>query len=245
MGSQSTHMSFVRPLLRGPVSLALRKATARATLPQQRAIWSMTRTAMTPGSIGPVAFIKPTAGASARACSSNAKSRAEETQRQNNTNIALWGATAAIVTLAASYLSVPLYRMFCQAYGYDLATQEESQERLKGLTPDERCAESAVVGMATYSVTPVQAGKHFKKVQCFCFEEQRLQVGEDVDMPVLFYMDPELLDDEQMDGVNDVTLSYTFFEAADSEGIDASVAAGATLGIRAPPPARMPARSNY
>merc|ERR1712086_268066 len=50
---------------------------------------------------------------------------------------------------------------------------------------------------------------------------------------------------EQMDGVNDVTLSYTFFEAADSEGIDASVAAGATLGIRAPPPARMPARSNY
>ena len=43
-----------------------------------------------------------------------AKSRAEETQRQNNTNIALWGATAAIVTLAASYLSVPLYRMFCQ-----------------------------------------------------------------------------------------------------------------------------------
>jgi len=282
-------MSFVRPLLRGPVSLALRKATARATLPQQRAIWSMTRTAMTPGSIGPVAFIKPTAGASARACSSNAKSKAEETQRQNNTNIALWGATAAVVTLAFSYLSVPLYRMFCQAYGYDLATQEESQERLKGMTPDERCAEremlirfdagtndrmqwkfkplqraitvipgksslafynaknhaeSAVVGMATYSVTPTAAGKHFKKVQCFCFEEQRLQVGEDVDMPVLFYMDPELLDDEQMKGVNDVTLSYTFFEAADSEGIDASVAAGATLGIREPR-VQKPARSNY
>jgi cytochrome c oxidase assembly protein Cox11 len=63
-------------------------------------------------------------------------------------------------------------------------------------------------------------------------------------MPVLFYMDPELLDDEQMKGVNDVTLSYTFFEAADSEGIDASVAAGATLGIREPR-VQKPARSNY
>lgn len=65
--------------------------------------------------------------------------------------------------------------------------------------------------MATYSVTPAQTAPYFSKIQCFCFEEQRLNAGETVDMPVFFYLDPDLLTDLNMRGVETVTLSYTFF----------------------------------
>ena len=52
-----------------------------------------------------------------------------------------------------------------------------------------------VTGVATYNVQPNKAGSHFNKVQCFCFEEQRLRAGEEVDMPVFFYLDPEFASD--------------------------------------------------
>ncbi|KAK3304512.1 cytochrome c oxidase assembly protein CtaG/Cox11-domain-containing protein [Chaetomium strumarium] len=68
-----------------------------------------------------------------------------------------------------------------------------------------------IVGVATYSVTPAQVAPYFSKIQCFCFEEQRLAAGETVDMPVFFYLDPELLKDVNMKGVETVTLNYTFF----------------------------------
>lgn len=68
-----------------------------------------------------------------------------------------------------------------------------------------------IIGVATYSVTPGQTAPYFSKIQCFCFEEQRLNAGETVDMPVFFYLDPDLLNDMNMRGVNEVTLSYTFF----------------------------------
>ncbi len=68
-----------------------------------------------------------------------------------------------------------------------------------------------IIGVATYSVTPAQVAPYFSKIQCFCFEEQRLTAGESVDMPVFFYLDPDLLDDLNMRGVETVTLSYTFF----------------------------------
>ncbi|KAH7040751.1 cytochrome c oxidase assembly protein CtaG/Cox11-domain-containing protein [Microdochium trichocladiopsis] len=70
-----------------------------------------------------------------------------------------------------------------------------------------------IIGVATYSVTPAQTAAYFSKIQCFCFEEQRLNAGETVDMPVFFYLDPDLLNDLNMRGVNEVTLSYTFFKA--------------------------------
>ncbi|KAJ1338006.1 cytochrome c oxidase assembly protein subunit 11 [Microdochium nivale] len=70
-----------------------------------------------------------------------------------------------------------------------------------------------IIGVATYSVTPGQTAPYFSKIQCFCFEEQRLNAGETVDMPVFFYLDPDLLNDMNMRGVNEVTLSYTFFKA--------------------------------
>jgi len=72
-----------------------------------------------------------------------------------------------------------------------------------------------VNGVSTYSVAPVEAGQYLNKVQCFCFEEQRLEPGEEVDMPVFFYFDPEFADDPRMDSVDEVTLSYTFFEATE------------------------------
>jgi cytochrome c oxidase assembly protein subunit 11 len=76
---------------------------------------------------------------------------------------------------------------------------------------------SPVTGVATYNVYPPKAGLYFNKVQCFCFEEQRLLGGEEVDMPVLFYIDPEFYEDDQLDGVQDVTLSYTFFKTDEED----------------------------
>jgi len=68
-----------------------------------------------------------------------------------------------------------------------------------------------IIGVATYSVTPGQVGQYFSKIQCFCFEEQRLNAGETVDMPVFFYIDPDFANDPNMKGIEQVTLSYTFF----------------------------------
>jgi len=68
-----------------------------------------------------------------------------------------------------------------------------------------------IIGVATYSVTPAQVAPYFSKIQCFCFEEQRLNKGETVDMPVFFYIDPEFLKDPTMKGIDTITLNYTFF----------------------------------
>lgn len=71
--------------------------------------------------------------------------------------------------------------------------------------------EEDIIGVATYSVTPSQVAPYFSKIQCFCFEEQRLNRGETVDMPVFFYIDPEFLKDPYMKGIDTITLNYTFF----------------------------------
>lgn len=60
-------------------------------------------------------------------------------------------------------------------------------------------------------MTPAQVAPYFSKIQCFCFEEQRLNAGETVDMPVFFYIDPDFVNDPNMKGIEQVTLSYTFF----------------------------------
>jgi len=70
-----------------------------------------------------------------------------------------------------------------------------------------------VIGISTYNVVPFEVAPYFNKIQCFCFEEQRLNPGEEVDLPVFFYIDPEFCDDPLLEDCNDITLSYTFFEA--------------------------------
>ncbi|PZC78287.1 cytochrome c oxidase assembly protein COX11, mitochondrial [Helicoverpa armigera] len=70
-----------------------------------------------------------------------------------------------------------------------------------------------VTGISTYNVIPFEAGQYFNKIQCFCFEEQQLNPHEKVDMPVFFYIDPEFTDDPKMEFVDEIVLSYTFFEA--------------------------------
>ena len=67
-----------------------------------------------------------------------------------------------------------------------------------------------VRGTATFNVEPQQAGIYFHKIQCFCFTEQLLEPGQEVRMPVLYYIDPAALDDPNMEGVEQITLSYTF-----------------------------------
>ncbi|MGK2741489.1 cytochrome c oxidase assembly protein [Tepidicaulis sp. LMO-SS28] len=77
-------------------------------------------------------------------------------------------------------------------------------------------SDKAIVGTATFNVTPQQAGYYFTKIDCFCFTEQRLEPGQRVDMPVTFFIDPAIEDDPQLDSVKTITLSYTFFPKRDA-----------------------------
>jgi cytochrome c oxidase assembly protein subunit 11 len=150
-----------------------------------------------------------------------------------------------------AFASVPLYRMFCQATGFDGTTMRASSDRVPGavagtsmsirfdantssalpwkfepvkrtqiVTIGEReiahyaaknLSARTVTGSATFNVTPITAGKYFTKIQCFCFEQQTLKAGEEVQMPVVYYVDPGILTDPATKDIGEITLSYTFY----------------------------------
>ena len=87
-------------------------------------------------------------------------------------------------------------------------------------------SDKPVIGHATFNVQPDNAARYFSKIQCFCFTEQRLEAGQTVEMPVSFFVAPEISKDHNDDSVTEITLSYTFYPAVNRK----TAAAVATKG---------------
>jgi len=76
-------------------------------------------------------------------------------------------------------------------------------------------SDQTLVGSSTFNVIPESAGIYFNKLQCFCFTRHALKPGESAEFPVQFFVDADLEKDPNLDGVDTITLSYTFFKASD------------------------------
>lgn len=169
-----------------------------------------------------------------------------------------WVAGVLIMMFGGVWLTVPLYKMYCQAYGEGVATRNQHkeyappfdpnseigkklitvdfqgavhdtlawdfvpQQRRLTVSPGETAlafyraknnTERPVIGVSVYHMIPPEAGLYFNKIQCFCFDEQLLNPNEEVDMPVLFFIDPEIVHDERFRDCDRISLQYIFFES--------------------------------
>jgi cytochrome c oxidase assembly protein subunit 11 len=85
-------------------------------------------------------------------------------------------------------------------------------ERSMALFMAQNNSDKPVTGSATFNVVPEQTGSYFNKIQCFCFTQQTLKPHEAVRMPVIYFVDPKILDDPDTKDIQQITLSYTFHE---------------------------------
>ena len=175
---------------------------------------------------------------------------------KRNRRVGLAAVLIALAMLGLGYASVPLYRLFCQATGFNGTTSRATEAEAKAVTVTDRLikirfdanidrgmpwqfrperlsdsipiggrhmaiflarnlSDKPLTGRASFNVEPEQAGHYFKKIQCFCFTEQTLQPGQVVRMPVIYFVDPKMLDDPDASDVDEITLSYTFHPIAD------------------------------
>jgi cytochrome c oxidase assembly protein subunit 11 len=81
----------------------------------------------------------------------------------------------------------------------------------------ENRTDASTTGTASFNVTPNVAGVYFNKLACFCFTEQSLAAGQSLDMPVQFFVDPAIAEDHELDYINRITLSYTFYPVVNSQ----------------------------
>ena len=108
-----------------------------------------------------------------------------------------------------------------QQRAVSLKVGEQALALYEAVNPTDR----HIVGTSTFNVTPLKAGPYFSKIECFCFTEQALAPGQSIDMPVSFFVDPEISNDRNLDDVKTITLSYTFFEVADGTAENKKIAA--------------------
>ena len=90
----------------------------------------------------------------------------------------------------------------------------------------------AIAGQAGYNVVPFSVGEDFDKIACFCFNEQTLQPGETLDVPVVFYVDPAVRDDSNTAHLSEMTLSYTYFASKNGQPVKATVAKSSSPGTK-------------
>ena len=82
-------------------------------------------------------------------------------------------------------------------------------------------SKTPITGSAVFNVEPARAARYFSKIECFCFTKQTLAAGASIEMPVTFFVDPRIADDENTKNVHEITLSYTFYRTGDEAGVAA------------------------
>lgn len=127
-------------------------------------------------------------------------------------------AEAAAVQITNKMISVRFDANVDRQMPWRFATQQTTQDlrigsRKMAFYSAENLSNQPMTGIASFNVEPELAGKYFHKVQCFCFNEQTLQPGQSVNMPVIYYVDPKILQDPETKDIQQITLSYTFHKA--------------------------------